>query len=453
MRLAILGYGVEGKSVEKFFQTHPYENIPPEEIEIEVFDDFKDEEIDSLGLEKFDVVFRSPSVRPHYDYKKYDSEQSYLHDKPYWTSATKYFFQHCPCEIIAVSGTKGKGTTCSMITAILEAINSQLYRNNPEAPKTFLVGNIGKPALEVLDQLHPIDNVVYEISSFQLWDLHASSYIGVLLRIEPDHLNVHYDLDDYYYAKSNLSTHKKADEHLVYFTENPTTKTIAEKSKAIKHPYPIDLDELSELGRKRFTEIMDNIKIPGAHNRENASAALLAVSARFNYGGLDGFLCSELFPATKSALENFESLPHRLQFVRELNNVKYYDDNYSSALPAMDVALKTFENYPTVLISGGFSRGLDDKIKKRIFSAKNLAKVILIGDTAKAVSEGEDPEKFEIADSLEDAVSRAKKAAEQVATAEEPAIVVMSPGFPSFDMFKNFTERGELFTKFVKNLK
>ncbi len=466
MKLAILGYGLEGKSIEKYFKTHPYENVSPENIEIKIFDEFKDEEIDKLGLEEYDVIFRSPSVRPHYDYKKYDSsfdkdidssgtEQYYIHEKPYWTSATKYFFQHCPCEIIAVTGTKGKGTTSSMIAAILDSINNTTYTaKNNETPTVHLVGNIGKPVLDYLDEIKPIDEVVFEISSFQLWDLHSNSYVGVLLRIEPDHLNVHYGFDDYVYAKSSVARYKNPTDHLVYFSENPTTATIAQQSAASKHPYPISPEQyhMSNLGKTRLKEALDSLKLPGAHNRENCEAALLAVASRLYGGDIDGLLCSELYPAIKTAISNFQGLPHRCQFIRELNNVKYYDDNYSSALPALDVALKSFEAFPTILIAGGYSKGTDDQVKQRIFSAKNLEKVILIGNTAKILAEGEDELKYEFATDLQDAVNKARAVAEKIATKENPSIILMSPGFASFDMFKNFTERGELFTKYVTEL-
>ena len=464
LKLAILGYGVEGKSVEKYFKTHPYENVAPKDIEIKVFDEFKDEEINSLGLENFDVVFRSPSVRPHYDFKKFEQNEAISNNedtyrlefkKPYWTSATKYFYEHCPAEIIAVSGTKGKGTTCSMITALIDSINAQAYDKNEDTPKTYLVGNIGIPPLDVLDEIREQDNVVFESSSFQLWDLHQGSSVGVLLRIEPDHLNVHKDFADYVFAKSAISRYKTKDDFLVYFKNNRATKSIAEKSAAHKLAYPL------ETKNPKLTELLDSLKIPGEHNRENAEAALLAVAARFFNGNLDLMLASELYSALKSAFENFKGLPHRCQFLRELNGVRYYDDNYSSALPAMDVALKAFENYPTVLIAGGFSKGTDAEVKARIFSAKNLEKAILIGDTAKFLAEGEDPEKYELANSLEDAINRARAAAEKAISANHgdinaknhTAIVLMSPGFASFDMFKNFTDRGEQFTKIVKELK
>ena len=196
-----------------------------------------------------------------------------------------------------------------------------------------------------------------------------------------------------------------------------------------------------------------SLRNTGKHNRENAEAALLAVCARFFNGNLDSMLDSELYPALKSSLANFKGLPHRCQFLRELNHVRYYDDNYSSALPALDVAMQAFEKYPTVLIAGGFSKGTDAEVKARIFSAKNLEKVILIGDTARFLANGENENKYELATDLEDAVNRARAAAEKVASSSQPAIVLMSPGFASFDWFKNFTDRGEQFTKLVKGLK
>lgn len=456
LKLAILGYGVEGKSVENYFKTHPYENVSPKDIKIKVFDKFEDKDIDGFDLENFDVVFRTPSVRPHYDYKKYstddihssnEAEYKMKFKKPYWTSATKYFFEHCPCEIIAVSGTKGKGTTCSMITTLINSMNRQIYGDSENAPKTFLVGNIGTPALDVLDQITPSDNVVFEMSSFQLWDLHAGSFVGVLLRIEPDHLNIHYDFDDYVYAKSTISRYKTESDFLVYFEKNQTTKSLADKSIAKKLAYPIKSESL------KLKELLDSLKIPGEHNRENAEAALLAICARFFNGNLDLMLDSKLYSTLKSSLENFKGLPHRCQFLRELNNVRYYDDNYSSALPALDVAMQAFENYPTILIAGGFSKGTDEQVKKRIFSAKNLEKAILIGDTAEILAKGEDESKYELATNLEDAVKKARSTAENIATKNKPAIVLMSPGFASFDMFKNFTDRGEQFTKLVKELK
>ena len=449
MKLAILGYGVEGKSIERYFRSHPCDNVPPEDIEIKVFDNFKPKDLDKLGLDDFDVVFRSPSVPP----------------RDGWTSATKYFFEHCPAEIIGVTGTKGKGTTCSMIAAIIDEMSRRLYGDNnagaDSAPKTYLVGNIGNPCLDILDQIKPHDNVVFELSSFQLWDLTANSYVGVLLRIEPDHLNVHKDFEDYVRAKSAISRYKTATDHLVYFSENDTTKSLATESKAIKHAYPLlraktkDTEKLSSKSRARLREILDNISLPGEHNKENAEAALLAVAARFTGGSLEDFLTSdELFEAAKTALKNFKGLPHRLEFVRELNNVRYYDDNFSSAFPATDVAIAAFKNQPTVLIAGGKDRGLDlTDFRNRLATAKNLEKIILLGEIAEQLA-GDDPIKYELVSDVDTAVVVARIDAEDIAKKTGRTVtVVMSPGAASFDMFKDFKDRGEQYQKSVRRLK
>lgn len=470
MKLAILGYGAEGKCVEKYFKSHPYENVPPKDIEIKVFDNFKDEEIDSLGLEKYDVVFRSPSVRPHYDFKKFSTEENHLSNedryklefkKPYWTSATKYFFEHCPCEIIAVTGTKGKGTTCSMITEILNAISEHSFANTDGgSPRTFLVGNIGVPALEVLDKLSPIDNVVYEMSSFQLWDLHQGSFVGVMLRIEPDHLNVHKDFEDYIYAKSAVSRYKTGNDFLIYFHNNETTKNLAEKSIAKKISYPLseknaETPKLSKKANDNLSTLLESLTVPGKHNRENAEAALLAVAARYCNGDLEELLTGKLYPALQHAFKNFKGLPHRIEFVRELNHVLYYDDNYSTTFPSIDVAIETFKDKPTILIAGGKDKGTDiSDIKQKIFSSKNIKKVVLIGETAKNLAENEPSSKYEFADSLDDAVLRAKLLAEKcVNENNHQAVVLMSPAFASFDMFKSYGERGDLFKEYVNALK
>ena len=198
-------------------------------------------------------------------------------------------------------------------------------------------------------------------------------------------------------------------------------------------------------------ELTATINLPGAHNRENAEAALLA-TASFMSEPISDFL-TQRQDIIKQTFQNFQGLPHRLQFVRGLNNVEYYDDNYSSAFPALDVALKTFEDRPTVLIAGGKDRGLDlSDTKERIFNAPNLMQAILIGETKDILAKDQDLSKFQFAETLEEAVLKAKTIAEESAK-NQPSVVVMSPGAASFDMFKNFQDRGEQFQQIVKNLK
>lgn len=420
MKLAILGYGAEGKSVEKYFKTHNFNDTPAKDIEIKVFDNFTDAEVEKLGLSEYDVVFRSPSVKPHTG----------------WNSATNYFFEHCPAKIIGVTGTKGKGTTCSMAVAILKSLGY----------KTHLLGNIGVPALDVLDDIKASDAVVYEMSSFQLWNLEKSPHVATVLRIEPDHLNVHKDFDDYVSAKANIARFQKKEDFIIHYLDNTCSTNIAKLSKGNQLAYPVEVS--SEL-----LEILDSLTVPGIHNRENAEAALLTAYA---YAAPEieftEFLKQNL-KTFKKVFAEFKGLPHRCEFVRELKNVKYYDDNYSTTFASLDVAIQAFEEYPTVLIAGGKDKGTDIKpTKRRIFDAKNVRKVILIGETAKELARGEDAEKYEFAENLEEAVQRARELAESYAS-KIPAVVLMSPGFASFDMFESYGQRGDLFKKYVHALK
>ncbi|MBR1801765.1 UDP-N-acetylmuramoyl-L-alanine--D-glutamate ligase [Candidatus Saccharibacteria bacterium] len=434
MNIAVLGGGVEGTAVKKYFTERG--------DHVQIFDNFKDEDIKSFKLEDYDKVFRSPSVHP------LDTS---------WTSITKYFFENCKAKIIGVTGTKGKGTTCSIIVSILKEIIK-----NSEWPTrdVYLVGNIGTPSLEVLDEISEDDIVVYEMSSFQLWDLEQSPNIAVVLRVEQDHLDRHYNLEDYHSAKANIARFQSETDCCIFYNNNENSKRIGNLGKGKKLTYPISRT-------KKVQEALNELQVPGEHNVENAEAALLAVASFFNQS-LDELLENEnIFESIKSGIKNFKGLPHRLEFVRELNGVRYYDDNFSAAFPATDVAIKTFENDPTILIAGGYDRHLDlSDYKTRLETARNLKKVILIGEIKTILAENSDPEKFELADSLEEAVEKARNYAEKIVEdtssnydlclpVTKPAhpVVLMSPGAASFDMFKNFKDRGEKFQALVNNLK
>ncbi len=413
MKIALLGYGVEGQATEKYFREH-YDNLA-----CDIFDKFTLDEIRQKDFSSYDLVFRSPSVPP-------------LH-LPNGSSITRYFFDHCPCTIIGVTATKGKGTVCSLIAQILKALGEDVK----------LVGNIGVPAIGILDHLNEKSIVVYEMSSFQLWDLEKSPHIAVVLRIEADHLNVHYDFDDYVSAKSHIAKYQSPNDHIVYFKNNPNSAHIASQSPAIKHSYPNDKKS------SQLTELLSALTVPGDHNKENAEAAILAVAAFYNQP-IDEFIAHH-YDKIKLALAEFKGLPHHIEFVRTVNGIDYYDDSFSASYPSLDVALKAFPNHKIFLIAGGKDRGLNlAPIKHTIFDAPNLGKAFFIGETKFKLTDGESPDKFTICDTLEDAVLNAKSAAEQ--SGSPNAIVLLSPGSPSFDMFKNFYERGDKFKEIVKGL-
>ena len=407
MNILILGYGLEGKSVENYFKEDPSR---AEHTSLEILDNFKKEELLFKDFSNYDLIFRTPSIPP----KFINAPKEKI------TSVTKFFFSNCPCPIIGVSGTKGKGTTCSFTRDILSSIFSFESVNEPkfeaEGPRTFLVGNIGTPALDVLSDLKEGDVVIYELSSFQLWDLEKSPAVSVLLRLEPDHLDVHDSVEEYYSAKENLLSHQSPEDFCIFFKNNERTARLSQSSAGEKLPYPLDS---SDPAKKTLDEVLDNLTVPGKHNREDAEAALLASFAyykKFKHYEKDflNFL-SEFDEPISSALKNFKSLPHHIEFVRELNGVKYYDDSFSTVFPSLEAALNSFPEAPLVLIAGGKDKGFDlGPAKRAIFDKRNLLKAVLIGETAEKLAEGEDPEKiFRAEKDFELAVEKAREFAEE----------------------------------------
>lgn len=407
MKIGILGYGKEGKSTEKYFQKQG--------AEIKVFDNFTIDELKDLDFSEFGLTFRSPSVHPQAG----------------WTSVTRYFFEHCPCPVIGVTGTKGKGTTCSLITDLLKNIGKNVY----------LVGNIGNPAIDVLDQLTPEDAVVYELSSFQLWDLDRSPHVAVITNLEPDHLNVHDSYEDYVNAKANIAIHQTPNDYLIYHLGNPDIANIAKKSNSRHIGYPC----ASETGLDKLTS---HLAIPGQHNRDNAEAALFAAACYLDLP-IDEFI-KKYHDAIITTFENFQGLPHRLQFLRELNHVKYYDDNFSTTPTSLEVALDAFPNDNVILIAGGRDK-TDDKdipdIIKIIQDHKQVKQTILIGESGRNLKELLQHATY--VDTLPAAVAKARQKAECFSE----AIVVMSPSAASFDMFENVYDRGAKFQKLIQDLK
>lgn len=404
MKIALLGYGKEGKAVENYFKNH---------AEIDIFENFTFEEIKQRDYSSYDIIFRSPSVPP-------------LH-LPHESSVTKYFFDHCPCPIIGVTATKGKGTTCSFIKSLLDAHHEDVY----------LVGNIGTPAIEILDKLKKTSIVVYEMSSFQLWDLQKSPHISVIGIIEPDHLNVHNGFEDYIGAKSNIAKHQNPDDFLIYFKENPDSVRIANTSKAQKISYPFEIP----------AQVKNAINLPGKHNLNNAIAAIAAVACYKNISP-DEYL-TNFTDEIIEGLSNFHGLPHRLEFLRELNGVKYYDDNFSTNPSSTRVAINSFPDNDLVIIIGGRDKTNSADLPEiyETISAKNIKKIILMGESGHELAKKYQDSRFILAESLEEAVNSAKKEAENLSN----SIVLMSPSAASFDMFENVYDRGAKFQNLVNS--
>ena len=414
MNIAIAGFGQEGRA--------SYEYWKADGNQLTIVDER--EQVDGLPhgvptilgadafskLSDFNLIIRSPSINPH----------KLPYGEKVW-SATNEFFAKCPAEIIGVTGTKGKGTTSSLIASILNAAGKTVH----------LVGNIGTPALTELPKIQPDDLVVFELSSFQLWDLKKSPHVAVVLGVEADHLDVHESMEDYISAKANIVRYQNQNDRVVFNIKNEWSVRIARASPGLKAEYPFELGELVEY-----------VKIPGPHNLENASAALSAV---------DGYVDDAR--ALKTGLESFTGLPHRIKFVREIDGVKFYDDSYSSAPSASIAALRSF-NDPKIIILGGYEKHADfGELAGFVAHDRTVKKALLIGQTKERLSRalsdaGVESSRCEVMNTVDfkEVVLRA------VELSESGDIVLLSPGCASFDMFKNFTERGAQFVELVNQL-
>ena len=416
MKIALLGYGKEGKSVETYFKNH-YEGL-----ECDIFENFTYDEIKQRDYSSYDMIFRSPSVPPLH----LDNE----------TSVTKYFFDHCLCTIIGVTATKGKGTTCSFIKSLLDAHHEDVH----------LVGNIGVPALDALDTLSSSSVIVYELSSFQLWDLDKSPHIAVLGHLEPDHLNVHKDYADYLAAKANITKYQSNQDYLIFNQNNPETAKIASASQAIKIAYPFsDFDDIEKV-------IQSSIKLPGRHNQENAMAAIAAVACFYNISP-DEYLRTKQ-TTILTGLSNFTGLPHRLEFLRDLNGIKIYDDNFATNASSTRVAVNSFPNSNLTIIVGGRDKTNYADLPELYETLKSpqVKNIILIGESGRELASKYQDDRFVLASSLEDAVNQALAKARQITDTNHDNILLMSPAAASFDMFENVYDRGNQFKLLISKL-
>lgn len=413
MKIALLGYGKEGKSTEAYFKKHH------SGIECEILENFTYDEIKTKDFSGYDYVFRSPSVPP-----------LHLANE---TSVTKYFFDHCPCPIIGVTATKGKGTTCSFIKSLLDAHQEDAY----------LVGNIGVPALDILDELKPESIVVYEMSSFQLWDLEKSPHIAVIGQLEPDHLNVHKDYSDYLSAKANITKHQSSEDYLIYFKNNPETIKIAQTSTAKLIAYPFTIPD----------SVRHAITLPGHHNQDNAIAAITAVASYYNISP-DEYLRDSQETIIRG-LSAFHGLPHRLEFLRELDGIKIYDDNFATNPSSTRVAVNAFPDSNLTIITGGRDKTNNEDLPElyEILQAPQVKNIILMGESGHELASRYQDPRFTLVESLEEAVSTALEKSKQSASQSSDNILLMSPAAASFDMFQNVYDRGDQFQAFISQLK
>lgn len=427
MKVAIAGYGLEGESNYRYWLERGDDVTIVDEAKVPA-KPIPEGATTILGervfrtLHDFDLVVRTASLPPHF----------IVTDGRIWSS-TNEFFKTCPAPIIGVTGTKGKGTTSSLITSISRAAGHTVH----------LVGNIGQPPLDVLPRITPDDIVVFELSSFQLWDLERSPHVAVVLMIEPDHLDVHANFKDYIRAKSNIRRNQTANDVCFYHPSNTWSEQIARSSvlgDRIRYNARdaggvyVEGDDFCVEGETICK--LRELSLPGAHNVENACAAISAARV---------FTLDE--HAIAKGLRVFEGLPHRLKFVREVDGVKYYDDSIATTPGSARAALQSFDE-PKIIILGGSKKGSEYNDIVRECKQRDT-KVVAIGETGKPIAEmcrNMGVEVIEPAGGMSEIVTACQS------IADPGSIVILSPASASFDMFKNYSDRGDQFVAAVNRL-
>lgn len=428
MKVAIAGFGVEGQANNAYFLGQGHDITIVDERELAPTDlPYGARAI--LGanafeqLDGFDMVVRTAGLRP----------SKIKTDGKIW-SGTNEFFAKCPAPIIGVTGSKGKGTACSLIASILRAAGHTVH----------LVGNIGDPAISELESIRSSDIVVYELSSFQLWDAVRSPHVAVILGIEPEHLDVHKNFSEYVNAKANIALHQSPKDIVIYNKENPYSIKISRESKGARIPYQHEKAAHVSDGSFWFGETklcsVDALLIPGRHNLDNACAAITAVWKWVK----DGTIIAQ-------GLSNFAGLPHRLKFVRSVDDVAYYDDSIATTIGSVIASLRTFEQ-PKILILGGSDKGADYKALAEEVAKHDVSRVILIGDEAPKIEKALKKARVESITNFGTDTTMAKVVEYAQSIAKAGEIVILSPACASFGMFKNYADRGDQFIAAVEQL-
>ncbi len=341
------------------------------------------------NVKDFDVIIKSPGI-PFFKYK----------DK--LTSQTELFFDNCPGKIIGVTGTKGKSTVASLIHSILKG--------------SYLVGNIETPSLSFLSKAKKDDIFVYELSSHQLMNLKKSPHIAVFLNIYPEHLDYYKNFEEYFSAKKNIYKYQSESDYLIFNPEiEPRTK-----AKKIK----IDVNDFAQFlkNNQQFLEIthIDNL------------IAVLNVAKLFNVPEKDII----------KSLNKYKRLPHRLEFVGEFKGIRFYDDSIATIPEAVVYALDSLGDDVETIILGGLDRGIKyDKLVKRI-KKSNIKTIIAFPDSGEKIVRNIRSRIYKV-DNMKDAVDLAYK------HTSKGKICLMSPASPSFNLFKDYKERGDLFKKYI----
>ena len=448
-RVAFIGTGVTNGDIIRLFRKKNIDvtlldRKTPEKLG-KVYEEFQalgvkfclgDSYLDTLT--DYDVVFRSPGMYYHNEKLQEARKKGVV-----ITSEMEAFFALCPCKIYAVTGSDGKTTTTTLISEFLAHAGFRVHKG----------GNIGRALLPIIEDIREEDVAVVELSSFQLLSMRQSPDVAVITNIAPNHLDVHGTMEEYIYAKTNILAHQDAFSRTILNLDNEPTMNLASMVRGTlttfsRRQKPEFGTYLREDGMLCFTKDgvdtpvvqKDDIRIPGMHNVENYLAAIAAVQ---------GMVPDDVILHTA---ETFPGVEHRIELVRTLNGVRYYNDSIASSPTRTIAGLHSFHQ-KVILIAGGY----DKKIPFEVLGKEvqdHVKTLVLTGHTAekiqKAVVESEGYQaghpSILMEPDFKQAVLKASKAA------EEGDVVILSPACASFDHFKNFAQRGQIFKAIVNEL-
>ena len=380
-----------------------------------------------------DMIFKTPGMR--YDVPELLKAKE---NGSIVTSEMEVFFEVCPSHIIAVTGSDGKTTTTTLIHKMM----------TDAGYKTWLGGNIGNPLLTDTEKMKENDWVILELSSFQLHTMRKSPEIAVITNISPNHLDMHKDYKEYIDAKKNIMLYQNEGDTLIVNADNQVTADIGKSANgAVKYFSRNGMADVyldGNIIKRGIVEILNikDIKIPGMHNVENYMAAIAAVS---------GLVSKKVIV---NVAKTFGGVEHRIELVRTLDGVKYYNSSIDSSPNRTINTLRVFPN-KVIMIAGGKDKGIPyDEIGPAL--AEHVKVLILIGATSDKIQEALDAEINKTGNGKDIEVIRATSYEDAVNTARSKAhdgdVVLLSPASTSFDMFRNFEERGNLFKKIVNEL-
>ena len=438
-RILILGFGKEGQSTYKFLRGF----FPETELLIadrnpDSFGHLSDKKIITFSGEDYlqavtqaDLIMKSPGI---------SFKEVQIPDNVILSSQTDLFINLFKNQIVGVTGTKGKSTVVSLIKHILSAFYTEVK----------LVGNIGVPALDIIDAITPEMKIIYELSSHQLEFSNFSPHISVLLNLYEEHLDHYRSYEDYRRAKWQIALHQKVDDLLILNCDDPTinsdirgfelnSKQITISSEGnIKADFYFDGNEIYH-GKTGIGFDTKKFKLPGKHNVYNLMVALAAAN----------LLGIEVQEALSKA-EGFKGLPHRLEFLRNFHGVDFINDSIATIPQATINAIKSVDNLQT-LILGGFDRGISyDLLVDFLFAYKPL-NIILLGEVGVRLKKALEGRNYTGNLFLNTCFDEAVE--QSFAQTTSGNACLLSPAAASYDKFKNFEERGNRFRQLVNGLK